>query len=182
LNKLAPERFYDFDLSIFYWPRMDFPIHDVVLSLQSFALDRMYHPIVLNRMLDLALHYSKDQQPFTMAEMFQQLREAIWSEVANSRNVNSFRRNLQRVHLAKLISLVVKPTGTPFFTPYSAPNPAWTIMPPEDAATFARADLVTLQKDITAALNSTTLDTPTRAHLEESLARITAALNAELQR
>lgn len=182
LNKLAPERFYDFDFSIFSQPRVDFPIHEVVLNLQRFALDRTYNPILLNRMQDLALHYDKGQQPFTMAEMFQQMHEAIWSEVAASQNINSFRRNLQRAHLAKLIGLVVKPTGAPYFTPYSGTNPAGMIMPPEDASTLARADLVALQKSITTALNSTALDAPTRAHLEETQARIAAALNAGLQR
>ncbi len=161
---------------------MDFPIHDVVLNVQRLALDRAYHPIVLNRLQDLALHYDQGQQPFTMAEVFQQMRETIWSEVNAGQNVNSFRRNLQRAHLAKLIGLVVKPTGAPFFTPYSGTNPAGTIMPPEDASTLARADLVALQKSLSAALNNTGLDASTRAHLEESQARIAAALSAGLQR
>jgi hypothetical protein len=182
LNKLAPERFYDFDFSLFYQPRVDFPIHEVVLSLQRFALDRVYNPIVLSRMLDLELHYSKGQQHFTMSELFQQMREVIWIEVAGSQNVNSFRRNLQRAHLAKLISLVVRPTGAPFFTPYSGINPAGMIMPPEDASTLARADLIALQKNITSALSNTGLDTVTRAHLEESQARINATLTAAVQR
>jgi hypothetical protein len=57
------------------------------------------------------------------------------------------------------------------------------IMPPEDASTLARADLVALQKSITTALNSTALlDASTRAHLDESQARIAAALDAGLQR
>ena len=61
---------------------------------------------------------------------------------------------------------------------------------PEDARTLARADLQAIRRGIDALLGPTgrpapagaRLDEVTRAHLDETRARITAALDAGLQR
>ncbi|MFQ5798576.1 MAG: zinc-dependent metalloprotease, partial [Bacteroidota bacterium] len=182
MRRLPPERFYDFDWSVANTSRVDYPVHDIVLSIQKIALDRMYHAITLKRMLDLPLYHKDAETVFTMVEMFQEMRKAIWSEVDEKANINSFRRNLQRAHLAKLIDLAVKPTPVPYYSLAGGTKPVGKVMPPEDASTFARADLFALQKGITTALTDTAFDVASRAHLEESLARITAALNASVQR
>ncbi len=52
LNKLAGERFpdwYNFESML---GRTDVPIHAMVLSLQRGVLDRVFHPVVMNRILD----------------------------------------------------------------------------------------------------------------------------------
>jgi hypothetical protein len=101
-----------------------------------------------------------------MADMFLGVRDAIWSELEAGSNVSSFRRNLQRAHLNQLIRLVVRaPAGTP-----------------EDAVTLARADLVELGNRIDRSLGRGGLDYTTRAHLEETRARLRQALEAQLQR
>ncbi|MFQ5652263.1 MAG: zinc-dependent metalloprotease [bacterium] len=181
MRKLTPERFYDFDFTLFYVPRVDYPMHSVVFNIQNFALNRLYHPIAMNRMVDLGLYFDDRNSTFSLAEMFRELRDSIWAEVSQQTNVNSFRRNLQRAHLDKLIRLAVNPTGAPYFSPASRREPAGKIMPPADATTLARADLKALEGSISEALNNS-LDVTSRAHLEEALARITAALNAGLQR
>ena len=166
LNKLAPERFYDFTDAIWRVQRIDYPVHDVVLSTQRRPLNALYHPIRLSRLLDLELRATGETDAFTMVELFDGLRGAIWSELEVPDNVNSFRRALQRVHLAKLVRLVVSP-------------PAGT---PRDASALARADLSSLKAAIGDALASNTLDRYTRAHLDEAAARIDAALEAQMQR
>jgi len=99
------------------------------------------------------------------------VRQAIWSEIDSRGNVNSFRRNLQRKHLTTLIGLAVQS------------DPAV----PEDARTLARADLIEIRRGIDALLGragkpAAALDAVTRAHLDETRARITAALEAGMQR
>ena len=98
-------------------------------------------------------------------------KKAVWSELDSKSNVNSCRRNLQRKHLTTLVNLVVQS------------DPAQ----PEDARTLARADLIQIRRAIDAALGrverpAVPLDAVTRAHLDESRARITAALEAGMQR
>lgn len=160
LNKLAPERFWDFEGSVWQMDRIDYPIHEAVLSIQKSILNGLYHPILLSRLLDIELRYGEREDKFTMAEMFQRLREAIWSELEEMVNITSFRRALQREHLSKLIKLVLKPEGRT----------------PQDATSLARMDLIAIMEGIKKALAEGDLDSYTRAHLDESLARIEIAL------
>ncbi|HMB70310.1 MAG TPA: zinc-dependent metalloprotease, partial [bacterium] len=94
-NKLAPERLDDFDDSIYYAPRVDYPIHELVLSAQGAVLNRLYHPITLNRLLDMPYHVPAGEDVLTMAGMFRSVRGSIWREVAAGSKVSSTRRNLQ---------------------------------------------------------------------------------------
>ena len=126
----------------------------------------MYDPILLSRMLDIEFRYGKGEEPFTMAEMFAGVREAIWSELSGGANINSFQRGLQRAHLEKLMTLVVKPAkGVP-----------------EDATTLPRADLVTLKGTIDEALSGKGIDAYTRVHLDETRTKIEAVLKAGIER
>ena len=85
------------------------------------------------------------------------LSHPVWSELEQGSDVNSFRRSLQRAHLQKLIGLLVKPAADV----------------PEDASTMARADLKLLNEQISRSLSSSSgLDHYTRAHLDETSARI----------
>ncbi|NIR60529.1 MAG: peptidase M43, partial [Gammaproteobacteria bacterium] len=161
-----PERFWDFSGSTFNMQRLDYPIHGMILAIQSRPLAQLYNGLLMGRILDLELRSEIGEDPLTLPEMFGEVRDAIWSEVAGARNVDSYRRALQRQHLKHLINLVVQPTpGTP-----------------EDASTLARADLKALNTAIERALSRGGLDAYTEAHLDETSARIEAALDADLIR
>ncbi|HKY32356.1 MAG TPA: zinc-dependent metalloprotease [Candidatus Polarisedimenticolia bacterium] len=168
LNKLAASRWWDFNWSVFAMPRMEFPLHDTILALQQITLQNLYHPVKLDRLVDLEKLYPAGQKPFTLTEMFNGLKESIWSEVhgAAPARIDSFRRALQRDHLKRLSDLVVKPSPDT----------------PEDAVTMARANLGDLKGRIDGALKAPGLDPATRAHLEETRARIDAALSAQMIR
>jgi hypothetical protein len=166
LNKLQFERFFDFQFSAFRAQRLDYPLHDQVLFVQSEVLSDLYHPIKMSRLQDLELKYPDPNDRFTLADMFVGVRKAIWAELDSGAAINSFRRNLQRAHLKHLVRLVLKPEkGTP-----------------EDGVTLARADLTDLAGRIDRALGGDGLDYTTRAHLEETQARIRQALEAQMQR
>jgi len=165
LNKLVPERFWDFEGTVWRMTRIDYPIHGVIQAIQASALFRLYDPLVLLRMQDNELRFNKGEKPFTMAEMFRMVQDAIWQELAGRENINSFRRELQRMHLHLLTKLVVK-------TP---------VMIPHDAVTLARANLLKIREQIDENLESGSLDTYTTAHLQETAAKIDAALKAQIQ-
>ena len=164
MRKLAPERLWGFTGAVWRMQRLDYPIHSRILGIQRGPLSALYHPLLLGRLQDIDLWAGEDA--FGMPELFDGLREAIWAELESGGNVNSFRRNLQRMHLDHVAALVVKP-----------PRDA-----PADASSLARADLVSLTTAIRNVLSNTGLDRQTRAHLEESVARIDAALKAGVQR
>jgi len=165
MRKLEAERHYTYGDDAWERERDDYPLHAMVNNIQSRALSRMYDPLVLQRMLDLPLLYEKGEEPFTMAEMFQQTRYAIWEEVYEQVNVDSMRRNLQRTHLNIICGIALGYGGVP-----------------PDAASMAHADLVALRGQIAAALRKGGQDAMTQAHLEECLTRIEATLDASIQR
>ncbi len=168
LARLAPTRWWDFTFSLFLMPRMEYPLHNVVLSVQALVLDLLYDPVRLDRLVDMEMHFPDAEEPFTMLEMFDGVQQAVWSELYRTpaEEIDSFRRALQREHLHKVIALLVQPGA----------------QVPEDATTLARANLVELRRKIDSAVKSSHLDPATRAHLDESSARIDTALEAQMLR
>ena len=165
LNKLTPDRFPDFANFSSFERRPDFPVHQQILSLQSAALSRLFHPTVMTRVIDNELRVASPAEALPLSTVFATVRDAIWAETAQTAvNVNSFRRALQREHLRRMITLVVQaPAG------------------PEDARSLARHNLTQLRARLGPAVaKATTVET--RAHLSESIARIDEALSAEIQR
>ena len=136
LNKLQNERFINF--SNFTPSRQDVPIHAAVLSLQRQVLDRLFHPILLSRVQDSELKVSPPAQPFTLGELFSGIQDSIWAETkapGASLDINSYRRSLQREHLRRLISMVLREAAVP-----------------EDARTLSRHHLVSLRTQLQSAL------------------------------
>jgi len=171
LNKLASTRFTDFT----DWPagantRFDLPVHEMVLTLQTSVLDRLFHPIVLSRILDSEVKVDAPADAFTVGMLFAELQDSIWAETKSpgaSLNIDSYRRSLQRAHLRKMIAMVLHDTAVP-----------------EDAQTLARQDLTALRSQLQAAVGKTgvKMTLETRAHLNESISRIDDALKANMQR
>ncbi|HEY7447268.1 MAG TPA: zinc-dependent metalloprotease [Vicinamibacterales bacterium] len=165
LNKLAVERFPDFSNFASLEQRSDYPIHQQILSLQTAALNRLFHPVIMSRVLDNELRVEKRELTLTLGTVFSSIQDAIWAELQGPAvSINSFRRSLQREHLRKMIALVLREAAVP-----------------EDARSLARHSLTTLRARARTA--TTTADSvETRAHLNESVARIDEALRAQLQR
>jgi hypothetical protein len=168
LNKLAPNRWAHWGLPWFTVP-LDFPVHDYVSLVQDVLLYDLMDAYRLRRMIDNEVRMPRGMEAFTAAELFETLTAAIWTELGDgrrgTRSVNSFRRNLQRSHLNELVGLMI------------GRSPAV----PEDARSLARYQLKQLSERIGAALASgASLDVATRAHLDESKARIDRALEAEM--
>ena len=121
--------------------------------------------MIMSRVLDNELRVEKREMALTLGTVFSSVQDSIWAETkAPAVNINSFRRSLQREHLRKMISLVVREAAAP-----------------EDARSLARHHLVLLRTQLRAALPQAG-SVETRAHLGESVARINEALSAQVQR
>ena len=59
LNKLTTERFPDFATSRRSSSGPDYPIHQQILSLQTAGLNRMFHPVIMSRVIDNELRVDK---------------------------------------------------------------------------------------------------------------------------
>ena len=179
MNKLAIDRMPQ--LTTNPVTRIDYPWHDQVLAAQTGVLGRLYNAALLKRIEDNEMLFAANEKPLMMADLFSGLDSAIWSELnAPGAKITGLRRNLQREQVRQLIRLVVRPAPA---LPPSPPPPGFVPppRPPEDATTLARASLVSLQGKIRQTLPGIT-DRTTRAHLEETSARIDAALKAQMEK
>jgi hypothetical protein len=166
LNQLAPSRWQHWGSPIPY-SRLDYPIHDRILSLQSAILRSLLDSDRLNRLRDVELK-TQPGQALSLPELFDTLQTGIWTEVLTpeqSKSISSIRRSLQREHLNLLLEMVLNNHDEL-----------------EDGRTLAWYQLRQLQKAIDTKLKQfgTTLDIYTIAHLEFAGDRITKALNAQL--
>jgi len=162
LNKLQPERYPDFEFSVYSVPQVDYPIHQSVLTAQNTALERLYSPLVVERLLNNMERFKPGEDVYTMYDMFSEVRRAVWGEITGPENVNSFRRQLQLAHLDRIIGIYLSlPTQYP-----------------ADARTLAANDLDTLEGAARRAAGAGTLDEMSRAHFKEVLRQIEAAKSA----
>jgi hypothetical protein len=164
LNKLVYEKMGTFTGGIWSRERVDFPIHDCINDIHSVVISHLYDPLVLCRLLDNELKFQGKEEKFVMAEMFDNIRESIWDEVYDQRNINSFRRELQRIHLYRLSEIVLKDNNRL----------------PNDAVALARADLIEIREKINS-IDKTNLDRVTSVHLDDIYARIKSTLTAQKQ-
>lgn len=145
--------------------RLDFPYHEQVLGFQRAVLGQLLHPFRLSRIRDGETKYGA-RAVVTIPELMDELTKAIWSELGTGRSVPAARRDLQRAHLDEMTKLLVKPAERT----------------PADARAVARMQLRGLARRIDGALGAgASLDAYTRAHLQESRARIQKALEAGLE-
>ncbi|MFV0247656.1 MAG: zinc-dependent metalloprotease [Tenacibaculum sp.] len=75
-------------------------------KLQSQTLNRLLKLGRLNRMIEnQTLNGTK---AYSITEMMTELRKGIWSEIYNGKNIDTYRRNLQRSHIIRLDYLLNK--------------------------------------------------------------------------
>lgn len=151
-----------------YGGRVDYPLHRTLAGIQQSLLEQLLDPVRLARIRDTEVKFGAEST-ITIPELMGQLTDAIWREVSSSpgRNIESNRRDLQRVYLDAMTELITDaPEGTP-----------------ADARSVARHQLKRIHQMLEDRMRPPTHDFNeyTRAHLEESGARIEAALEAGLQ-
>jgi hypothetical protein len=162
LNKLQPTRDEDFDGSVYSTP-IAYQWHERVLNIQARAVDMLYMPRTVARLLNNLSRVSDGAERYTMYDMFTQLREEIWSELNGPANVNSFRRQLQLYHLRRLTVIYLSNAS----------------VYPVDALTLAGNDLDLIEAGARAAMTSNRIDGMSKAHFKEVVRQIEAAKSAQ---
>ncbi|MEZ5987995.1 MAG: zinc-dependent metalloprotease [Planctomycetota bacterium] len=146
--------------------QLDGPIEwslvDQVKGFQTSVLYQLFHPLVLDRIVEGELMVPQGQTAFTVAELFRGLREGVFSEVAAGQDVDVFRRNLQRAYVEVLLTLATEDVGA---------------VVPHDALAAARANLMELYSSL-AGLQAGNLGETTRVHYQDLVRRMKQALDA----
>ncbi len=152
------------------------PVHDRILGIQASALTNLLNPVTLKRIYDNEFRVPADEDALTLAELMDTVTGAVWTEINGSPSeqftarkpmVSSFRRNLQREHLDRIIDLVnAGESGTAAFRPISD---------------LAAHTLRTMSARLGSVLDSPTaknIDPYTMSHISENKARIDRVLDA----
>jgi hypothetical protein len=113
---------------------------------------------------------------YTALEMMTDLRSGIWSELAAGRAIDTYRRNLQRAHIERL-EFLMKNEQTGGGGAFAAFSGATSVnVSQSDIRPLARAELVSLRRQIIAAIGRTS-DTMSKIHLEDAKIRIDQILD-----
>ncbi|MEP7183900.1 MAG: zinc-dependent metalloprotease, partial [Betaproteobacteria bacterium] len=147
-------------------PGIDYSLPTQVLAVQRPALTQLMSESVAQRILDSQAKLDDAAQGFRLSELYGELHAAIWSELKSGRDINLFRRNLQREHATKLAGALLRPASSM----------------PADARALIRADARALRSEIAAAQGRNRLSVEAKAHLAEALAMLDEALKAPLVR
>jgi hypothetical protein len=153
------------------------PVHDRIMGIQSSTLTMLMNPTTLRRVYDNEFRTPSDQDALTLPELIDSVEASIWTELdkpgdgpytARKPMISSFRRNLQREYLERLIDLTLPSNGS---TPAS-----------KTIANLAQSHLRDLSGRIEKALEAgkDKVDPYSRAHLAEAKVLIDRALSAEL--
>ncbi len=170
LAKLGTDEWWD--EGFFFAEPPDYPVNDLVLGVQSMALTELMNPMVLRRIYDNEVRTPPGTDMLTMPELLQAVRAEVWSELsspgagdASARKpaISSFRRNLQREHLNRLVSL--------------STNGGWYGASSRPLTNLARQELRDLKAQIDKA-NLDKMDPYSRSHLADAKTRIEKALEA----
>jgi len=162
LNKLQPARFGDFSGTVYRTP-IAYQWHERVLNIQQRAINALYIPRTVARLLNNLSRVPDDQPKYTMHDLFTELRRSIWSEIVAPNNVSSLRRQLQLYHLRRIIFIYLSNAS----------------VYPSDALTLAANDLDILKNAAQNAVRSNAINEMTRAHFKEVLRQIDAAHSAD---
>jgi hypothetical protein len=167
LQRMGSNRWFHWGSNTTFNGRLDYPYHEQALGFQSSVLAQLLNPFRLSRIRDGETKFGI-ANVVTIPEMMGAVTRAVWSETMGPapRAITATRRDLQRAYLDQMTALVVKPA----------------VRTPADARSVARMQLRDVNRRITASLaGAARLDAYTRAHLDESKARIDKALTAGLE-
>lgn len=144
----------------------DYSLDAQVLELQKGLLNQLMSDTVAARLLDAQAKADSPQAVFGLAALHARLGREIWAELGKGADIPAPRRDLQREHLGRLASQLLRPAPTSR----------------ADARGLVRAEARTLLARLDAAARQPQRSPEARAHLADSADVLRAALAAPLQR
>jgi hypothetical protein len=143
-----------------------FTLAQRVLAVQGQVLDRLMGDGVANRLLDSSLKVGDARKALSLADLYDALQSAIWSDLKGAGDIPLMRRNLQREHVKRIANELTKPGKDT----------------PADARALQRENARALIAQLRAAQARPGLSKEARAHIGESMNTLEEALKAPLQR
>ncbi|NNF14790.1 MAG: zinc-dependent metalloprotease [Gemmatimonadetes bacterium] len=140
-----------------------------IQQLQARALNNLLDPERMVRVTEAGL---VDEGAYPLMELFDDLREGIWSELDGDEAIGAYRRSLQRVYLERMAVLMTHAEPGEGVGEVLEEDEVETLMR-SDVRPLARGQLEAIQE---AAEDAAPADAMTRYHLADVVARIDAIL------
>ena len=149
---------------------------EAIKTIQEAALNSL---LAGDRAVRLIETGSASTANYNLDELMSDLRSGIWSELKSKKTIDIYRRNLQKVFVEKVTSLLNPGMAVSSYIPQGATygfDSRMVDLKKTDLPSIARAHLESLKGEIKAALPLTT-DKMSKYHLQDVLQRIEIALN-----
>ncbi|WP_234413674.1 zinc-dependent metalloprotease [Ideonella sp. A 288] len=142
------------------------PLAQNVHSLRQVVLGQLMSDTLASRMLDSAGLVASAADALSLAELYERVESEVWSELQGRGDIPAPRRELQREHVNRLSTLVLRPGA----------------LTRADARGLVRAQATGLLARLDKAQRRTDLGADSRRHLQDSADTLRSALAATLQR
>ncbi len=142
----------------------DFSLATQVIDMQRNVLEALMSDGVAARLLDSQA--KAPAQALRLSELYGRLDRAVWSELDSGADISAPRRELQRDHVNRVASLLLRPGA----------------LSRSDARSLLRAQAQGLLARIETAAKGRRLSADARAHLRDSADTLSQALTAKMQR
>ena len=141
-------------------------VASLVANVQRGILDHVYSPVVATRLAEVGMKVNDPKETLDLADVYETIQNAIWSEAKTGQETSLIRRNLQREQLRRITDVLVKPAGP------------W----PADARSIMRDNARQLASLLEKSLAKPGLSKTTRAHYADALDALNSTLKASMQR
>ena len=171
LNHMTVDYFGDLFDRLFDEPA--WPVHDRIMGVQATALSQLLGPTTLRRVYDNEFRVPSDEDAVTLKEVMDSVTNAVWKEIEEAPRgrfserkpaISSLRRNLQTEHLERLFDLASARGGSAAMKPI---------------ANLASMTIKELKEKLEESAENERYDAYTRAHLNDSLVRVTKWLESQ---
>ncbi len=148
---------------------------DAISRIQESTVNNLIRADRLQRILETNAQFAGS---YTLDEMMTDLKNGIFTELASKKAVEPIRRNLQKVYVEKLISVVsgVSAPAIPGFSFRGTVIPDMVDIKKTDIISVARGHLSAIKNDMKLAAPAIG-DKMTKYHLQDCIARIEKALD-----
>jgi hypothetical protein len=143
---------------------------DRIRSLQVSPLNRMLSLETFARLDNSGLNTPNN---YKTIDLFQDLRGGIWSELASGKNIDLYRRNLQKAYIERMKLLMTDQAPAPP-SPFGA-RETYPVAQ-SDVRSIVRGELKSLKASLAVAKGKVT-DKEVRYHLDDCLERVSLILN-----
>lgn len=147
---------------------------DIFQGPQKNTLARLQNPSTISKLINAeALDGAK---AYTASNLFSDLKAGVWSELYTHKNIDVYRRNLQKAYVDNMIKLITPPAASANAGPQMGMGGMRMTDPTtNDVSSISRAHLTNLVKDIRSAIPAAT--GMSKYHLQDLSVRINNALN-----